>query len=163
MIVRVRNSPATKSSDQCRNPQTEGIEKAKRRRHRSNRSGQPAGRGDRAAHQASADDNRPPRSATAAAWARFSAPSFSAKPKWFRRSTRSSKTPDSKLPPKRYRTCATDMMRSRFLVWTSRPAGLRTWIHTRKSGILFGVGDDAEHVVSRILDSTRTLQPAMAS
>ena len=37
------------------------------------------------------------------------------------------------------------------------------WIHTRKSGILFGVGDDAAYVVSRILDSTRTLQPAMAS
>ena len=37
------------------------------------------------------------------------------------------------------------------------------WIHTRKSGILFGVGDDAAYVVSRILDSTRTLQAAMAS
>jgi putative flavoprotein involved in K+ transport len=37
------------------------------------------------------------------------------------------------------------------------------WIHNRKSGILFGAGDDASYVVSRILESTRTLQPAMAS
>jgi hypothetical protein len=37
------------------------------------------------------------------------------------------------------------------------------WLRNRKSGILFGAGDDASYLVSRILQSTRTLQPAMAS